>query len=358
MPDEPDSGLVDWGLAASLGRRVAGETPSTLSDRAARETSESALAKALAYTTLVPSSPVPEVEVVSRGEWIDANLTELSKLVEPLEARFGNEASLPGPLAGIARRVVGATAGAEAGAVMGYAGKRVLGQYVVSLRVDPGEPRMLMVGANLDEAAAKLEADPEAFLMWISIHEQTHSIQFGSVPWLRDYLAGLATELMATMSAGIDTGKILARAKDLFAPDPREGLRRIMQGELARILAGPEQAAVMDRLQAAMAVVEGYAEHVMDAASSGEPELAHMRERMTQRRAQRTGLADTLARILGLGAKLRQYELGKSWCDEVAEQAGIKGLDRVWGSVETLPDLTELENPQAWIARVLTPAPA
>ena len=105
----------------------------------------------------------------------------------------------------------------------------------------------------------------------------------------------------------------------------------------------------MDRMQASMAVVEGYAEHVMDEASAGEPELELMRERMDARRAHRAGVADTIARFLGLGQKLRQYELGKQWCDAVAAEAGIDGLDRVWESPKALPSLEELEAPSAWM---------
>ena len=358
MPEPADAALVDWGLALRLGRKLAGDAQSRLDEDAVRATSGAALGKALAYTTLEPAAPVPEVEVVSRGEWIASNLAELTKLLTPAEERLSAEFSLPGPLGPIARKALGAAAGAEAGAVMGYASKRVLGQYQVSLRADPGEPRMLLVGANLEEAAGKLGVEPEPFLLWVLIHEQTHSIQFGSVPWLRDHLSGLVAELLDSASGGLDVGAIVARAKDLVAPDPRAGLRRILDGELTRIFAGKEQAEVMDRMAAVMAVVEGYAEHVMDEASAGAPELALMRERMDARRAQRTGLADLLARILGMGAKLRQYELGKRWCDAVAAEAGIGGLDRVWESPAALPSLAELDDADAWIRRVLTPAAA
>ena len=41
----------------------------------------------------------------------------------------------------------------------------------------------------------------------------------------------------------------------------------MLRGDLARLLAGPEQARTLDRLQAAMSVIEGHAEHVMDAAA-------------------------------------------------------------------------------------------
>ena len=79
-----------------------------------------------------------------------------------------------------------------------------------------------------------------------------------------------------------------------------------------RALAGEKQQALLDELQAAMSVVEGYAEHVMDAAIEGEPEMADLRRRLQARRDQRGGLADAIARVLGLGMKMRQYELGKA----------------------------------------------
>ncbi|HYH60548.1 MAG TPA: zinc-dependent metalloprotease [Solirubrobacterales bacterium] len=358
MSDGPSPGLVDWSIAFRLGKRIAGNGEPHLDEAAVRATCAEALGKALAYTTLEPASPVPEVEVVARDEWITTNIAELSALVVPMEERFAGELDLPGPFGPMARKALGAAAGAEAGAVVGYAAKRVLGQYVVSLGAEPREPRMLLVGANLEAAAAKLAVDPEAFLLWVSIHEQTHSIQFGAVPWLRDHLAGLVSELMNVASNGINIREVLARAKDLVTPDPRAGLRRIFAGELTRILASPEQAAIMDRMQASMAVLEGYAEHVMDEASAGEPELELMRERMDARRAHRAGVADTIARFLGLGQKLRQYELGKQWCDAVAAETGIDGLDRVWESPEALPSLEELEDPNAWINRILAPAAA
>jgi coenzyme F420 biosynthesis associated uncharacterized protein len=217
---------------------------------------------------------------------------------------------------------------------------------------------MLLVGANLPEAAEKLGVDADAFLLWVLVHEQTHSIQFGSVPWLREHLAGLVSELLDSATSGVDVGAVIGRAKGLVTPDPRAGLRRILDGELTRIFAGEKQGEVMDRMAAVMAVIEGYAEHVMDEASEDVPGLAVMRERMDARRARRIGLADLIARILGMGAKLRQYELGKRWCDAVAAEAGIGGLDRVWEGPETLPSLAELDDPDAWIRRVLTPAAA
>jgi putative hydrolase len=148
----------------------------------------------------------------------------------------------------------------------------------------------------------------------------------------------------------------LALARRLVTTDPRRTLREALRGELAQALVGPQQAAILDELQATMAVIEGYAEHVMDAAASGDDGLEGLRNRMDERRARRSGVGDVIARALGLGMKLRQYELGKAWSDTVAADAGIEGLNRVWAEPAALPSLAELERPADWLARV-APAP-
>ena len=82
------------------------------------------------------------------------------------------------------------------------------------------------------------------------------------------------------------------------------------------------------------------------------PEYDGLREAMEHRRASRSAPERVLIRLLGLDLKLRQYELGRRFCAEVARLAGMEGLNRVWEGVETLPTLSELEAPAAWLARV------
>jgi putative hydrolase len=101
-----------------------------------------------------------------------------------------------------------------------------------------------------------------------------------------------------------------------------------------------------------MALIEGHAEHVMDAAGAGAlPDLAGLREALDRRRRTRPPLWRLLERLLGLDMKLKQYEVGKRFCDAVVEQAGVAGLNRAWSSPELMPTWAELEHPQAWLAR-------
>jgi putative hydrolase len=109
----------------------------------------------------------------------------------------------------------------------------------------------------------------------------------------------------------------------------------------------------MDAVQAFMAVLEGYAEHVMDAVGADVIEdLPRMRAAMERRRADRTGLLRLFEKVIGMDVKLRQYELGKRFCDAVVELGGIAALNRVWEGPDRLPSLAELDAPAEWLARV------
>lgn len=104
-----------------------------------------------------------------------------------------------------------------------------------------------------------------------------------------------------------------------------------------------------------MSVIEGHAEHVMDAAAEKiDPGYARLRARLEARRASRGGLGEAIARMLGLELKLRQYRLGKGFCDAVVAEAGIETLNQLWHGPEALPTLAELERPPDWLARVGT----
>ena len=211
----------------------------------------------------------------------------------------------------------------------------------------------MFVGPNLAAAHLELGEDPAVFMRWIALHESTHSIQFASVPWLRLHLAELLEQLIAGASERLDLGSLRELARRLFRSDPRAAVRRVLRGDLARLLAGPEQRRTLDRLQATMSVIEGHAEHVMDAAAGQlDPGYARLRGRLEARRASRGGLGEVILRMLGLELKLRQYRLGKAFCDTVVEEAGIEGLNRVWRTPEALPTLAELEQPSRWLGRV------
>jgi uncharacterized protein (DUF2342 family) len=58
-----------------------------------------------------------------------------------------------------------------------------------------------------------------------------------------------------------------------------------------------------------------------------------------------------LERLLGLELKLRQYEVGRQFCDAVVAEGGPQALARAWEGPEALPSTAELQAPSEWLAR-------
>jgi putative hydrolase len=126
----------------------------------------------------------------------------------------------------------------------------------------------------------------------------------------------------------------------------------LRQGDLISILTTKAERDTLDRVQAVMAVIEGHAEHVMDAVAPDLlPSLPKLRAALDRRRRSQTGLSRLLGKLLGLDLKLRQYEQGKFFCDAVVRERGPGALQHLWSSPETLPTLAELRDPSAWLRR-------
>ena len=136
-------------------------------------------------------------------------------------------------------------------------------------------------------------------------------------------------------------------------PNLPELVERFRDGGLMALIQSREQRELMDRLQPAMAVIEGYSEYVMDAlGASLVPGHERLRAAMDRRRQSRSAPERLLQKLLGLDLKLRQYEQGKRFCDAVVEGHGITMLNRVWGSPQALPSASELRRPETWVERI------
>ena len=348
--------MVDWSLARHIARFAAGSAPvPDLGPDLDRSVRDAAVA-VQAYTGLEAVGEVPPLEVLTRAEWAEANLSPLSSMLDPVVERLGRRLARAGPLADPLRGAAGATVAAEAGLVLGYMSQRVLGQYELSLLQAESPPRLLLVGPNLVKAVGEMDVERESFVDWVVLHEVTHVVQFGAVPWLRSYLGSLLERYLETVEVRIDRGT--AGGLPSF-PDPARIVEAFREGGLMALVQSREQRSLMNRVQAAMAVVEGYSEHVMDAVGAKVlPAYAGLREAMEARRRSRSAPERVLQRLLGLDVKMRQYELGKRFCDAVVERHGLARLNRAWHAASELPTLAELERPDTWVTRVAESAAA
>ena len=339
--------MIDWTVARRVGGLALGDEPEPrLLPGDLIALAEDAERRVVAYTGLRPTGPLPPPESIGRTAWLDANLVSMRRMLDPMTESLGGKlGSLSGPI----RSIASAALGAQIGGVGGLLGRRVLGQYDLVLLDGAVVPRLLFVEPNLHEAADELDVDPAALVAWVCFHEITHAVQFGSVPWLRLHLAGLLGELLSDLKPDLDLRELL---KLPSAEDVKALVGAVRSGELFRLIGGEAKKETLDRVQATMALIEGHAEHVMDIVGADAlDDLPALRTALDRRRETRSGAFVWLEKLLGLELKLRQYTLGKAFCDEVVQRGGVEALNVAFASPALAPSLAELEDPAGWLAR-------
>ncbi|HWX97714.1 MAG TPA: zinc-dependent metalloprotease [Solirubrobacteraceae bacterium] len=352
---------IDWRAAQRIGELIAGSPPSGGLRPASVEPLAHDFAKRVSdYSGLELPARLPPLEFVDRSAWIAANLKGMRPLLGRLTDRLGEQS---GVLSGPLRAASGFLLGAQVGALTGMLSQRVLGQYDLALLDASAPPRLLLLAPNLAQAARNLGVDRDELVLWVTIHEITHAVQFSGAPWLRDHLGGMLAELIDGLEVAV-TGRSANGAGANGAASPRtprlpgagelrEMLERARRGELLRLTLGEERWQLVERMQAAMSLIEGHAEHTMDAVGAEFlPSLPRLRAAMTRRRESRGLPWRVLERLLGLELKLRQYEIGRRFCDAVVREGGREALARAWSGPDALPSTAELHAPAQWLARM------
>lgn len=333
--------LVDWELAARVGARLAPRGPvlSRADTRQAvaqmRAAAERAVPEVREVTGLVVEHDAG-ARVVDRTAWIASNVDGMRIGMSPLlEALQDRE-----PIALI--QDVGARGTAlELGAVLAWMSTKVLGQYEVF--AEPG--RLLLVAPTIVDVERALGVPADDFRLWVALHEETHRVQFGAVPWLRGHLLTLIAEFIEVSDLSL---------RELLAAAVRAvGALAGRRDSVVEAVQTPKQREVYHRITALMSLLEGHADVVMDAVGPRVvPSVDLIRERFTRRREQPTALDAVARRALGMDAKLRQYSDGARFVRAVLDARGMAGVNDVWASPQSLPTLAEIHDPARWLARI------
>jgi coenzyme F420 biosynthesis associated uncharacterized protein len=340
--------LVDWRTASAVGARLAGSGAQLSDVQRARLSEEFAELVPQAedlvveFTGLQPDGYRARPWVMSRPEWIDANLRGFQRVLEPLAKRV-LERGGSGRTAGLRRKGLGL----QVGLLMGYVSRKVLGQYDLFLPPDD-DGLLYFVGPNVASVERRFRFPQRDFRLWLSLHEVAHRVQFGSVPWLRGFLAGQVDAYLSAME--VDPKRIVDALKRAVEEVRTKGSSSVQN--LIFLLMTPEQRAVLERVQAMMSLLEGHANFVMDRVGAGIVKDAARMRRSLQERRRSSGIERTFQRAIGFESKIRQYDIGERFVAQVVEEAGRDGFNRVWESEGNLPSMSEVMKPADWLARV------
>lgn len=333
--------VVDWELAGSIAVGLAPTGPQVSPGEVRAisahlsELAERASAEVHAITGLV-AEPGHHTVIADRQRWVRSNIDALATLTKPLDERVGSGAV----------HALGSRATAlQVGATLGWMSGKVLGQYEVV--AEPGS--LLLVAPTIAATETALDVPAGDFRLWVCLHEETHRVQFGAVPWLRDYFIERVRVLLEPPELGLRESLTWLSSVVTAAARALRGGSGIA---VADLVPTEEQRVALRELMALMTVVEGHADVVMDLAGPEViPSVAIIRERFEVRRDAAHGMDRVLRTLMGVETKMRQYRDGARFIRSLLESGGMGRVNELWSGPTSLPTLEEIAEPEQWSDR-------
>lgn len=371
------TGPINWELARQVGTAVASwgtDDPAPVdADREAFEQTVRAAELSVAdFTGIAPPAAIARVEVVRRARWVETTIAALRDVLEPVAAKLtsvlrsahpgasilGGEEPLPGMheaqgiqgmemMGALMDRLVPLMVGAQVGMGLGHLGQRVFGQY--DLPVPRVGSELTFVTANITRFERDWSLPPVEFRAWVALHEVIHRFEFAR-PWIRERFIELVRDVVD--HAEIDVAAIERQVEALDLSNP-EALGEAF-GELADVFGSssdPDQRLRIARVQAFIAVAEGYGEHVKDRLGRRMlSEYGRIDEAVRRHLDDET--QRSLERLVGIETTAEHHRLGREFCAKVSELSDEATLALMWESGDALPSMPELEEPTLWLTRM------
>jgi coenzyme F420 biosynthesis associated uncharacterized protein len=356
---EPPS-LIDWRAARDIAVMMSREEALSMPERHKLDAEYRALvARCVPIVSDYTGDQLPDAPertfAFDRVDWVNANIDAFERMFAPLEGihLLGEKAqqTVGGQMIGTLNQKI---LSSEVGLLLGYLGRKVLGQYDLTLLgrepMTPG--RLYFVEPNIRAAEKSLGVPRDEFRMWLALHETTHAFEFEAHPWLRDHFNGMLERYFEFLKE--DAQRLRANGLSglkLYLDRIRSGSGE--SGSWLEALMNAEQRALFSAMQATMCIVEGYSNHVMNAVGRDLlPNYALISRRFEQRLAQRSQADRLLAKLTGLDVKLEQYRLGEQFIDRIVRERGHGFARRVWDGPEHLPTMAEIREPDLWLQRI------
>ncbi len=235
------------------------------------------------------------------------------------------------------------------GSAVGHLARSTLGQF--ELPIPRSSRRLLVVPGNVATFAEDWSLPLDQVQLWVCLRDVTTQAVLS-----RPAVGARFGELFVGVAAGM-ANEAAGMAQHLEGLDPTDpqSLQRILGDPDALMGAepSPQRVRASAELGAAVDVLLGYVEHVLDDAAA---RLLGSRSALTEawrrRQVDRPSSERTAELLLGLDLGPAHVERGAAFVRGVLDRAGEDGLARLWTSGRTIPTPSEVEAPGLWLERI------
>lgn len=354
---QPYDGALNWDVATDIARKAVAQSPDPTPTGKQADAVADAVRLAdhwLDAATEFPSG-VTSTAAWSRADWIVGTLDVWKVLVEPVAEQSvqGMAGALPpeaaaqaGPILGILGKAVGAMLATQVGSGFGELAGEVLTASDVGLPLG-ARGKAALVTTNVKEFAEGLDVSEDDVILYLALREAAHHRLFSHVPWLRDHLIGAVTDYAKGVE--INAESLQRRMEEQMRgidPSNPESIQQLMEGGLFDLPQSPAQAAALERLEIALALVEGWVDEVVGQATHERmPAAAKLQEAVRRRRAAGGPAEQTFAALVGLELRPRRLRDASTLWASLRTRQGTEARDGVWLSPHLLPTSADLDDP-------------
>jgi putative hydrolase len=209
----------------------------------------------------------------------------------------------------------------------------------------PGRAALLPV--NVAPFAEGLELPEDDVLLYLALREAAHQRLFAGVPWLREHLVGAVRDYAAGVEINLEAiqERVEEQMRGVDMNNP-ESLQQLLENGMFELPQSPKQKAALERLEIALALVEGWVDEVVALATAERmPSAAKLQEAVRRRRAAGGPAEQVFAQLVGLELRPRRLRDAATLWGSLRTRQGVEARDGVWMSPALLPTSADLDDP-------------
>ncbi|RLP70193.1 hypothetical protein D9V30_05430 [Mycetocola reblochoni] len=353
---------IDWSVSRRQAAAIAsnGQDAITPADREAHSRAIELAQLWLGEATAFADGGQP-TELLTRAAWTEETMPVWTQLSEPVATSIADALTrvmaeqtpeemqeMVRGASGMIRNLGGALFAMQLGQVVGQLSAEVVSGGDVGIPLlEAG--RSALVPQNIAAFGDELDIPDDQIRLYLAVRELAHSRLFRHAKWLRLDLISAITEYARGIR--IDTERLETLAQD-FDPSNPEDLRAALSDGSLIPPKSDEQLAVLARLEATLALIEGWVDVVTAEATARLPKADAIAETVRRRRATGGPAESAFSTLVGLELRPRRLREAAEMWRRVGSAVGAAAREALWSHPDLVPQGSDIDDPSSLVARL------
>src|SRR5690606_22392773 len=255
------------------------------------------------------------------------------------------------------RSVAGTLFAMQLGQVMGQLSTEVVSGGDIGIPLlggDESGDQAAVLPQNIAAFGEGLDVPLDQVALYLSVRELAHARLFRHARWLR---LQVLTSITGIMSGTRINEELLEEIAETFDPTDTESLQNaVRNGRLLQPRSETQQSA-STRLETTLALIEKWVDVVTAGATTRLPSADAIAETVRRRRASGGPGESAFSTLVQLELRPRRLREAAALWRRITDAVGPEARDALWSHPDLIPDTADIDDPDAFITRLTSPAP-